>query len=71
MHYNKPVYLALAVVFLVVSAAMLISATFAHTVEMAISVGILALGVPVYYAWRAVGRRRPSAPGVAAEAAEQ
>jgi amino acid transporter len=71
MHYHKPVYLALAVVFLVVSAAMLISATFAHPLEMAISVGILALGVPVYYAWRAVGGRRPSAQGVAAEAADQ
>ena len=58
MHYRNPVYLALAAVFLLVSAAMLASATVAHPVEMTISVGILALGVPVYYAWRAVGRRR-------------
>jgi len=70
LHYRKPLYRALAAVFLLVSAAMLASATVARPVEMAISVGILASGVPAYHAWRAVARRRASAHDVAVETAE-
>lgn len=70
-YYAKPVYRALAAGFLLVSAAMLVSATVARPGEMAISLGILALGVPAYYAWRALALRRPSATDVVAEPAER
>jgi APA family basic amino acid/polyamine antiporter len=56
----------LPVLFLVVSAAMLLNGIARRPAQSAISLGILALGVPVYYAWRRFGT---PAPAAAAEAA--
>ncbi|HEX7023226.1 MAG TPA: amino acid permease, partial [Gemmatimonadales bacterium] len=45
-------------VFLVVSAAMLINGVLSRPAESAISLGVLALGIPAYYGWRTWEGRR-------------
>lgn len=54
-------YPVLPAAFLIVSAAMLVNGIVQRPVESAISFGILMLGVPVYFVWRALERRRASA----------
>ncbi|MGQ0701545.1 MAG: amino acid permease [Gemmatimonadales bacterium] len=50
-------YPFLPALFLLVSIAMLVSGLVERPMESAISLGILILGIPVYFAWRAVRHR--------------
>ncbi len=48
------------IAFLLVSAAMLANGLVNRPFEMSLSAGIILLGVPVYFAWRALVRRAPA-----------
>jgi basic amino acid/polyamine antiporter, APA family len=54
----------LPIAFLLVSAGMLANGVVARPFETALSAGIIVLGVPVYFAWRAL-RARDAIPGAA------
>jgi APA family basic amino acid/polyamine antiporter len=51
-------YPLVPVVFLLISAAMLVNGAVQRPVQTAMSIGVLALGVPAYYGWLALAARR-------------
>ncbi|HEY2162694.1 MAG TPA: amino acid permease [Gemmatimonadaceae bacterium] len=55
----------LPIAFLVVSAAMLANGVVARPFETALSTGIILLGIPVYFVWRALRNRRTLVPPTA------
>jgi APA family basic amino acid/polyamine antiporter len=60
----------LPIAFLVVSAAMLANGVVARPFETALSTGIILLGIPVYFVWRALRNRRTLAPPTATATAD-
>ena len=64
-------YPVLPAAFILVSAVMLANAAVRRPVEMAISAGIVALGVPAYFLWRATQRGHVSVLPPVADAAER
>jgi amino acid transporter len=64
-------YPVLPAAFILVSAVMLANAAVRRPVEMAISAGIVALGIPAYFLWRATQRGHVSALPPAADAAQR
>jgi basic amino acid/polyamine antiporter, APA family len=61
----------LPIAFLVVSAAMLANGVVARPFEMALSAGIILLGVPVYFVWRAARGRSAIAKAAVADSADR
>jgi hypothetical protein len=54
------------ILFLLASVGMVLNALWTDPINTGITFGIILVGVPVYYAWRAVGLR----PGGLADAAD-
>jgi len=57
-HYRTWGYPLVPAVFLIVSAAMLVNGLLQRPTETAVSFGVLVLGIPAYYGWRAFSARR-------------
>ena len=55
--YRAVGYPVVPVIFLLASVAMLVNALIEEPVEAGLSLGVIVAGIPVYYAWRALGRR--------------
>jgi basic amino acid/polyamine antiporter, APA family len=53
--YRTTGYPAVPIVFIVASVAMMLNALYRHPMATVLSLGISLLGLPVYYAWRAIG----------------
>ena len=49
--------------FVLAMAALVANSLYQHPEATATAIGAVAAGVPLYYAWRFFGRRRPQADG--------
>lgn len=61
--YRTPGYPAVPLLFVLAMAALVVNSLYQHPEATATAIGAVAAGVPLYYAWRFFGRRRPQADG--------